>query len=273
MSIQAVRRMAILLAAFLIISLVLPASAACPETKLEVLPSAVTVDPAGTLAPGMAVVMSVRVDFPKKENTTYPETSQLELTSGLDTPVWTWNIVRNGVKKDEIEEATKWVGGLDRINQAGIPAYIINGWYDIYTRDNFLIYNNLTVPKRMLVRPVDHSQIESPGADIDFGAETHRWFDYWLKGIDTGIMAEPMLRAWMQESVEPRTFYATRPGRWIAEPGWPSAGAPNEHTMRHARISNQRPACKHHPLFHVFQNVHPIFIGHNGPALSWRAAP
>jgi hypothetical protein len=52
----------------------------------------------------MAVVMSVRVDFPKKENTTYPETSQLELTSGLDTPVWTWNIVRNGVKKDETEE-------------------------------------------------------------------------------------------------------------------------------------------------------------------------
>ncbi len=104
MSIQAVRGMAVLLAVFLIISLILPASAACPKTKLEVLPSAVTIDPAGALAPGMAVVMSVRVDFPDKENTTYPETSQLELTSGLDTPVWTWNIVRNGVKKDETGE-------------------------------------------------------------------------------------------------------------------------------------------------------------------------
>jgi hypothetical protein len=52
----------------------------------------------------MGVVMSVRVDFPDKENTTYPETSQLELTSGLDNPYWTWNIVRNGVKKDETEE-------------------------------------------------------------------------------------------------------------------------------------------------------------------------
>jgi hypothetical protein len=52
----------------------------------------------------MAVVMSVRVDFPDKENTTYPETSQLELTSGLDNPAWTWNIVRNGVKKDETGE-------------------------------------------------------------------------------------------------------------------------------------------------------------------------
>jgi hypothetical protein len=52
----------------------------------------------------MAVVMSVRVDFPDKENTTYPETNQLELTSGLDNPYWTWNIVRNGLKKDETEE-------------------------------------------------------------------------------------------------------------------------------------------------------------------------
>jgi hypothetical protein len=52
----------------------------------------------------MGVVMSVRVDFPDKDNTTYPETSQLELTSGLDNPYWTWNIVRNGVKKDETEE-------------------------------------------------------------------------------------------------------------------------------------------------------------------------
>src|SRR6185312_5218083 len=29
-------------------------------------------------------------------------------------------------------------------------------------------------------------------------------------------------RAWMQESVPPRTYYAERPGRWVAEPSWPS---------------------------------------------------
>jgi hypothetical protein len=95
-----------LLAICLFVSLTLAASAACPETKLEVLPSTVTIDTAGSgaLTPGMAVVMSVRVDFPEKENSTYPETSQLELTSGLDTPVWTWNIVRNGMEKDETVE-------------------------------------------------------------------------------------------------------------------------------------------------------------------------
>ena len=96
----------VLLAMLLCLSLVLTASAVCPGTKLEVQPSSVTIDNAGSgaLTPGMGVVMSVRVDFPDKENTTYPETSQLELTSGLDNPYWTWNIVRNGVKKDETEE-------------------------------------------------------------------------------------------------------------------------------------------------------------------------
>lgn len=106
MTIRAGSGRIVLMAVLLSLSLILAASAACPGTKLEVRPSAVTIDNAGAgaLTPGMAVEMSVRVDFPKKENTTYPETSQLELTSGLENPVWTWNIVRNGVKKDETEE-------------------------------------------------------------------------------------------------------------------------------------------------------------------------
>jgi hypothetical protein len=106
MTIRAGSGRIVLLAMLLSLSLILTASAACPGTKLEVLPSAVTIDNtgAGALTPGMAVVMSVRVDFPDKENTTYPETSQLELTSGLDNPAWTWNIVRNSLKKPETEE-------------------------------------------------------------------------------------------------------------------------------------------------------------------------
>jgi putative CocE/NonD family hydrolase len=28
-------------------------------------------------------------------------------------------------------------------------------------------------------------------SDLDYAAEAHRWFDYWLKGIDNGIMNEP----------------------------------------------------------------------------------
>jgi hypothetical protein len=34
-------------------------------------------------------------------------------------------------------------------------------------------------------------------------------------------MSEPMLRAWMSDSVRPAPFHRELPGRWIAEP-WPS---------------------------------------------------
>jgi putative CocE/NonD family hydrolase len=80
---------------------------------------------------------------------------------------------------------------LDRINQSGIPVYLIDGWFDVYARDNVVIYANLTVPKRLLIRLTDHSSIEGKGKDVDYGAEAHRWFDYWLKGIQNGIMDEP----------------------------------------------------------------------------------
>ena len=65
-----------------------------------------------------------------------------------------------------------------------------------------------------------HQGVPEPA--IGFLQECLRWWDYWLKGIETGIMDEPQLRVWMQESVAPRPFYAAMPGRWVAEPSWPS---------------------------------------------------
>jgi putative CocE/NonD family hydrolase len=64
----------------------------------------------------------------------------------------------------------------------------------------------LTVPKRLLVRPTDHAGIESPASDIDYGAEAHRWFDYWLKGIDNGIMDEPPIHYYLQGAEEGREW-------------------------------------------------------------------
>jgi putative CocE/NonD family hydrolase len=82
---------------------------------------------------------------------------------------------------------------LERINRSGVPVYLTAGWYDLFSGANemFSWYANLTVPRRVLVRPLDHSEVEKNQFDLDYGAEAHRWFDYWLKGIDNGIMNEP----------------------------------------------------------------------------------
>jgi hypothetical protein len=57
---------------------------------------------------------------------------------------------------------------------------------------------------------------------MGFSQESLRWWDHWLKGKDTGLMAEPMLRSWILESEPPATHYAERKGHWVADPSWPS---------------------------------------------------
>jgi putative CocE/NonD family hydrolase len=104
------------------------------------------------------------------------------------------------------------------------PVYAVGGWADAYTNTILRLMARLSAPRKGLIGPWSHNYPEdgSPGPAIGFLQECLRWWDYWLKDIDTGIMEEPMLRVWMQESVEPRSYYAVRPGRWVAESAWPS---------------------------------------------------
>jgi hypothetical protein len=104
------------------------------------------------------------------------------------------------------------------------PVYAVSGWADGYCNAVFRLLRGLQVPRKGLVGPWAHKypHLGVPGPAIGFLQETLRWFDHWLKGRDTGIMDEPMLRVWMQESVPPSARYDVRPGRWVAEPSWPS---------------------------------------------------
>lgn len=119
-----------------------------------------------------------------------------------------------------------WQHGSVCENYADItcPVYLVGGWADGYTNAIPRLLTGLSGPRKGLIGPWSHNYPErgSPGPAIGFLQECLRWWDYWLKGIDTGIMDEPMLRVWMQESVPPSTHYVTRPGRWIAEASWPS---------------------------------------------------
>jgi putative CocE/NonD family hydrolase len=104
------------------------------------------------------------------------------------------------------------------------PVYAIGGWADGYSNAVPRLLAGLSVPRKGLIGPWSHSFPHNsvPGPTIGFLQESLRWWDHWLKGIDTGIMDEPMFRVWMQDSIEPKPQYETRPGRWVAEEAWPS---------------------------------------------------
>ena len=103
--------------------------------------------------------------------------------------------------------------------------YAVGGWADGYSNAIPRMIAGLKAPRKGLIGPWAHAYPHAayPGPQIGFLQEAVRWWDYWLKGIPNGIMDEPMLRIWMQESVRPATTYETRPGRWIAESSWPPA--------------------------------------------------
>ncbi len=104
------------------------------------------------------------------------------------------------------------------------PVYAVGGWADGYSNSVFRLLKGLKGPRKGLVGPWAHKypHFALPGPSIGFLQETLRWWDKWLKGIETGIMDEPMLRVWMQDPIAPKRHYEQRPGRWVAEEVWPS---------------------------------------------------
>ncbi|HEX2289904.1 MAG TPA: CocE/NonD family hydrolase [Pseudonocardiaceae bacterium] len=105
-----------------------------------------------------------------------------------------------------------------------VPVYAVSGWADGYSNAVFRLLAELDVPRKGLIGPWSHRypHLGQPGPAIGFLQEVVCWWDRWLKDIDNGIMDEPMLRIWMQDTVPPSTAYEQRPGRWVGEPAWPS---------------------------------------------------
>ncbi len=106
----------------------------------------------------------------------------------------------------------------------GCPVYAVGGWADGYSNAIPRLMAGLSVPRKALIGPWSHAFPHNglPGPSIGFFQEALRWWDCWLKGKDTGIMDEPMMRAWLAEYTPPAPSHAEIPGRWVAETEWPS---------------------------------------------------
>ncbi len=105
-----------------------------------------------------------------------------------------------------------------------IPVYAVSGHADCWPNTVPRLLEKLQVPRRGLQGPWCHRypHLGIPGPTVDFLPDAARWFDHWLKGINTGIMDEAVYQVYIQDSVEPKPFYESRPGRWIGEANWPS---------------------------------------------------
>lgn len=89
-----------------------------------------------------------------------------------------------------------------------VPAYIGADWgiYGLHLQGAFRSWENLTSPKKMVIGPPAY--LDRPLYQLQY--ESLRWFDYWLKGMETGIMDEPPVRLFVS---------ATR--QWENREDWP----------------------------------------------------
>jgi len=97
---------------------------------------------------------------------------------------------------------------LAQLQRSGVASYFLGGWHDEFRRDVLVMFANMRNSK-VIVGPWGHVTREG----FDIFAERLRFYDFWLKGIQNGIMKEPPIHYFVQG--------APRETEWRAAWKWP----------------------------------------------------
>lgn len=106
-----------------------------------------------------------------------------------------------------------------------VPVLALGGWQDGYSNAIPRLLAGLSAPAMGVVGPWAHGYPHAarPGPGIDFLGLALRWWDHWLRDMDTGLLSEPAYRAFLVEAGPPTPDHGAVEGRWVAEASWPSA--------------------------------------------------
>ena len=118
-------------------------------------------------------------------------------------------------------------GGVrGRYDHIQASALMIGGWRDGYCNSPMRMSAGMTSPNKVLIGPWNHSGPDcvTPGPSLDRMDLTVRWCDYWLKGIDNGIMDEPKINVYVQTFNKPDADRTHTSGYWRTEPEFPIPG-------------------------------------------------
>ncbi|AJF66704.1 CocE/NonD family hydrolase [Streptomyces vietnamensis] len=121
-----------------------------------------------------------------------------------------------------------WRHGSVREEYGAVRAAVlaVGGWHDPYRDTVLRLARHLPQDRvRAIIGPWSHQYPDRglpPGPAIGFLQETLRWWDHHLKDVENDVMAEPLLRSWISDAHPPATVYEELPGRWVADPAWPS---------------------------------------------------
>jgi predicted acyl esterase len=136
---------------------------------------------------------------------------------------WSLGYIRNTLHGSYWREQSL-APGFDRVQCAVL---LIEGWADWYATAELRALQRLSAPRKVLIGPWGHYYPEEkqafPGPRIDSRREYLKWFDHWLKGIDTGVMAEPPVTVFVRSWQQPALLCLEDAGEWRNEAAWPPA--------------------------------------------------
>jgi predicted acyl esterase len=116
-----------------------------------------------------------------------------------------------------------WRSPVRPYSEIKIPCFIIGGLLDGYRDSITDMLQQTKAPLKAIVGPWNHAFPHDavPGPEIEWRAEAVRWWDYWLKGRDTGVLNDPRLVIYMQHWHPPDPNLQNVPGEWRREDSWP----------------------------------------------------
>jgi hypothetical protein len=99
--------------------------------------------------------------------------------------------------------------GTFRLPIFQIGSYFDDGRLNDDVFQNYLVLKDKNIFSKLILGPWSHAMLQGPHRP-DTKPLYLAWFDYWLKGIDTGIQKEP-----------PITLFVMRENKWRYEEDWP----------------------------------------------------
>lgn len=137
-----------------------------------------------------------------------------------------------------------------------VPCFLIGGLHDGYRDSIPRMLQQVPAPVKAWVGPWNHAWPD----DSDYGPvyawrdQAVRWFDYWLKGRNTGVLADPKVVIYLQHGYPPGPQDQTIPGVWRAYEGWPVQDTSHErlylqpdHMLRHEAKASGRDELRYVP--------------------------
>ncbi len=103
-----------------------------------------------------------------------------------------------------------------------VPVLAVGGWNDAYSNAIPRLMKNLRVPRKAIIGPWAHKypHFAVPNPNIGFLQEMLRWWDFHIKGINTGVTDDPDYRVYVMDAYKPGSFPDEIKGRWVPESYW-----------------------------------------------------